>query len=657
MEYREQNQRVPAPKPLRILKTRRGDGQGVPFSIKGNPPIPIPRRRSSYAIHGPFFSDTPPLPELDKENYRLLERRQTKEYWHSLSSTPSSSGNFQNMENALENKRQIEALTTDNQRQRVLVPKNGFFSRVTQAFDFRNRQSSNEAINLDSSAAKVRPSAPISLAQSKKPVLNTQQERTFDTPLKGAESKQSREDTPPLPTQQLWVPRNRMRCKSRLPRNAPVTTAVVELTADALRTESGKELSTWVSVEILARVDNLANNLDDPSSAEVPLDVMIVVDNSISPDLLKGGCRNAFYVASSLDILIDRVAIGCMSANPGENLNLMLPLEAHSLDAIRNVFRSLPAFQLLHDDDQNQARLSGALKDASSFLLRHSSRLALCHLFLVTPCSSITIAGGWNERLRFHTISPENSVVINAPTAIGGWHLSASLDYDRPETTLKSNLKLVVRHLRTGIDSGLLSDLSVDLNPAEGYEVMALLGNTKRKYLRPGESWTLLVKVRERGQSGEEDNFHTPCSTSTDSLLMKDSMDTEELDNMIDQLHGMLKPTVNGTEARTIVTATVGYTNSCLAGSTTLKTGGSCKLGWIGVTNSEEKAFGEDHRSNATSCEAKIRGYGTSETIRTKVRRDSWRLGIKPDCENREFDEKQLSLKNNHATSRLDSDF
>ncbi|KMP07518.1 hypothetical protein CIHG_00379 [Coccidioides immitis H538.4] len=626
MEYREGNRHVPTPKPLRILKTRPREDQGLSSSVNLNSPIPIPRRRSSYAIPGSSFSDISPLPRLEKENRKSQPPRQKQRYWRSPLRTPSTSGNFSHLIHSSENKKQRDVLTSGNHRYPVLMSRNGFLSRVTQVFDFRSRHPGSNAISSDTISTLPQP-----LTYSKKSIIDAKRDNTSgdNPPLKEAEERQNRQYTPRLLTEQLRIPRARGNCKGRSPCNASITTALVELTADALRTHAGKELSTWLSVDIFARVDDLESNLDDQCYADIPLDVMIVVDNSarVAPDILKGASRTAFHVASSLDMLIDRAAIGCISPDGQENFNLMLPLGTHSLDVVRNVSRALSSFQLLYDLDQS--RLSGALKEASDLLIQHSAKSALCHLFFITTRSKISIPGVWDERLRFHTISPENSVTINAPTMVGGWHLSASLDHDAVESALRSNLKLLIRHLRTGIDSGVLSNLSIKLSAAKEYELIALLGDTKRKFLRPGESWTMLAKVRERGKVENVDQASSLYSTSPDSLLIKDSMNTEELDDMINQLHGMLEPSARDTEARTIVTAIVEYGNPCLPNTTSLRSEGRCELGWIGVPILADGMSNARYRQvNATSCQGQTTGHGTHEASIVKARSDSWGLGV-----------------------------
>lgn len=348
----------------------------------------------------------------------------------------------------------------------------------------------------------------------------------------------------------------------------------------------------------------------------------------MSLELLKGACRNAFDVASSLDKLTDRVAIGCMSTSPGEHLNLLLSLDTHRLDTVSNVFRSLPAFQLLRDEP---GHLSGTLKEASEFLLQQSGRSALCHLFLVTACSTVSIPGSLDGRLRLHTISPENSVLINSPTTISGWHLSASLDNDFADASLKPTLQRVVKHLRTGIDIGVLCDLVLNLTATAGYEVTAQLGDTERKRLRPGESWTMLVKIRERRCGVECNSPVSLNSVSSESLIIKESMDTKELDIMIDQLHGMLQPINHHRRINTAATATLEYANTCFGTSTSLKTQGTCTLSRIGTQSPSDTTLRANHRHSNAGSQTLGRRYGTGGTVRVRSRPHSWRLGIGQD--------------------------
>lgn len=151
-------------------------------------------------------------------------------------------------------------------------------------FDFKNRRPSGNAVGLDTPTVKTRSPLHTKTNHHKKSVIDLGKDYSPGDPntalVTAMEWKQNRQHTPTPAPRQLWIPRNRAKIVNRSPRNAPITTATVELTADALKTEAGNGFSTWLSVEVFARVENLESHLDGQCSAHVPLDVMIVVDNS-----------------------------------------------------------------------------------------------------------------------------------------------------------------------------------------------------------------------------------------------------------------------------------------------------------------------------------------------------------------------------------------
>lgn len=299
----------------------------------------------------------------------------------------------------------------------------------------------------------------------------------------------------------------------------------------------------------------------------------------ITPEALKGACRNAFQVAVCLDRLVDRLAVGCISSDPTQQLNILMPLCSYNLDTVRRIFRSLPAFQLQHDESSH-ARFTGAIREASSFLLRHSSRGALRHVFLVTARSTIHISeDGSGNQLRFHTISPENTVVMNTEKTIEGWHIPTSFDDDEGsyvEPVFKGKLKQAVDHLRMGIDSGYLCDLSVDFQTGVGTEIEAVLGDTERKTLRLGESWTMLVKVKAITESGYASSGEDENTNYLGDGGRRRTVPT--VDDMIDHLQGMLNPDSNMAEFHTILAATLDYKHSFLPSHTAMKTKGKCEV-------------------------------------------------------------------------------
>lgn len=161
-------------------------------------------------------------------------------------------------------------------------------SRVIDVLDFRNRPPDHPAEYGQKSPRVQSSTYSKALLRSKKSLFNLRRRRSTTTgedqdaafPENGPQLE--RHPTPPLPNNRLFVVKNRVKSNNgRSPHSPPVTTAAVELTVDALKTDAGREISTWVSIEVFAAVSNLTLGLDvQPSAAEDPLDVMILVDNS-----------------------------------------------------------------------------------------------------------------------------------------------------------------------------------------------------------------------------------------------------------------------------------------------------------------------------------------------------------------------------------------
>ena len=86
--------------------------------------------------------------------------------------------------------------------------------------------------------------------------------------------------TPPLDRADLHVAKNRTKSCARSPRGLPITSAKMELTMDALKIGAGEDLSTWVAVEIAAKINNVCVEPHGQVGGDVPLDAMILVHNS-----------------------------------------------------------------------------------------------------------------------------------------------------------------------------------------------------------------------------------------------------------------------------------------------------------------------------------------------------------------------------------------
>ncbi|KAK2786010.1 hypothetical protein FQN52_008006 [Onygenales sp. PD_12] len=573
---------IPATQPLRIFKQRLKTDSAI--SLKGGlPPYSIPRRHSSYAIRRTQqFANAPPLPPLPpkQESPRSYVPHATGGYSHPgiLSASRAAVGG--SMGSTDRGSDQGRRVGSNNTLQRA-SSRGGLFARVFQALDFnRPRQPSPAA--PDFAISDQSPRAYVG-ASSGNPQRYASKSNVRDDapPNPLSRSQTSGRKSPPCFRPNLHVAKHRTRVHARSARPPPITNANINVMMDAMKISAREDLFTWVAVEITASVSNLSGDIDTQTTCDVPLDVMIIVDNSatMSPELLKGACNTVLHVASSMDMLIDRLAIGCISADPEQNLQLLLPLGTCNLDVIQRLLRSMHVFRLQHDEP-NQTRVSKALHEAANLLMRCSSRGALRHIFVVTSNSTISLrvmSTNIKSRIRFHTISPEPVLVIRAPEHIDGWHLPASFDDEEDHDgigALKDNLKEIMRHLRMGLDPGFLSDLSVSFSGAAGCSIEAILGDPKCACLRPGEKWTILVKVK-----AVSENAGTSRGTNNDAqntTCADGSQVDSDVDHIIDQLHGLLGSSNH--ETQNLFSVILEYNHSAFSNGAVIRLENKCEI-------------------------------------------------------------------------------
>lgn len=77
-------------------------------------------------------------------------------------------------------------------------------------------------------------------------------------------------------------PRDSITPIPRIPRHVPITSAAVNLVPNSLKSSPGQDKSTWISAVITASINDFTSgvNIIGPYDADIPLDVMILVDNS-----------------------------------------------------------------------------------------------------------------------------------------------------------------------------------------------------------------------------------------------------------------------------------------------------------------------------------------------------------------------------------------
>ncbi|PGH07156.1 hypothetical protein GX51_01943 [Blastomyces parvus] len=579
---------IPATLPLRIFKQRLPtvpEATSTIYSKSCAPPYAIPRRHSSYAIRRPLWLSTAPqYSTLQVKQDSLRSSKSHNIETRSLFDLPllsfrSFSSNRASMDEELNERSRSE----ENNVMPRIPSKSRIFARVAQVLDFSKSGHSSLGPASSGYSRLNRPTRvytePNSPNVHRYP-LDHKVREPISTRLTAPPEKFGQR-TPPFARTNLCVPKHRNNVHTRFSCPLPITSAKIDITMDAMKISAREDFFTWAAVEISANV-NWERELETQIGCEVPLDIMVLLDNSASmpPALLKGACNTVLHLASSMDMLLDRLAIGCISADPEQNLQLLLPLSACNLDVIRGLLQSVQIFEW-PGVEPNLTRTSKALHEASNLLLRYSSRGALRHVFVVTANLGISlseITTNIRSRVRFHTISPEPVLVVSASEPMDGWHLSASFDDEEENDgvhALRDNLKKVMRHLRFGLDPGVLSNLSIGLDGQNGCDIEAILGETKCKALRPGEKWTLLVKIKAVSGAMEELSVH---GDRTQNPIDND------VDHMIDQLHGLLRPS-NRADSEKIFNVNLQHSHSALSGSV-IKLESKCEITHLPRNNS-----------------------------------------------------------------------
>ncbi|KAI5797587.1 hypothetical protein EDC01DRAFT_727301 [Geopyxis carbonaria] len=93
----------------------------------------------------------------------------------------------------------------------------------------------------------------------------------------------------------------------------------------------------------------------------------------------------------------------------------------------------------------------------------------------------------------------------------------------------------ILKIIRTNIDVGKLQDVKVFIQPGDGCEIKAVLGNTSLGTMFPGERRTVLVKVRV---------LNIKDWTGTETINGNETIDFDELERQLEATLGELKTTI-----------------------------------------------------------------------------------------------------------------
>lgn len=192
----------------------------------------------------------------------------------------------------------------------------------------------------------------------------------------------------------------------------------------------------------------------------------------------------------------DRIALGYVDGAATNQFQLLLPLGFHSVDDIRaalNIFARRTPF-----DKQDPPDLGVAIQEVSR-VFSSSPRIAYCHLFFVSSMLPANYSVPWiDQAIGFHTITPQSFVPLTHLNKQPGWHIF--YDFGTEETHKKRthftrNVQIVIRHIRVGLRPGYLTQVKIDLTPGSGCQIEPVNKTYQIASLRPGETWTLPVRV------------------------------------------------------------------------------------------------------------------------------------------------------------------
>lgn len=264
-------------------------------------------------------------------------------------------------------------------------------------------------------------------------------------------------------------------------------------------------------------------------------------------------------LASNLVHNHDRIAIACIDGAAKPGFEILLPLGFHSLEVVRSTLNKFAQRQQLvkHADHLD---LGNVIEHVAN-MFGTSTRAAFCHLFFASanPPDHLLIPY-IDQAIGFHTITPQACLPVTRPNLQAGWHISYDVGAQEVCPTgahFIRKVSKVIRHLRTGIRPGIISDLKLSLLPSHGCSIQTVINGTQLTCLRAGETWVIPIQISvpsafERRARASDSPVHSPVF---EDLLA-------QIDELLEEYTGeMVQP---------VLTAAVNYRHSLLPSPNTI---------------------------------------------------------------------------------------
>ena len=265
-----------------------------------------------------------------------------------------------------------------------------------------------------------------------------------------------------------------------------------------------------VAVDIERSVYNAART-EAQLVSPVPLDVVVVVDNSIysSPTTLIASCDLTIFLASILDPARDMLAVFCTYQTSSTSFQKPSDplLRSANVTKIRTAVDAIEA--CLTKPGRNYLR---DLLDKAQGLLDQASRPpndrreASRHIFVFTANTSDVDGTALEHETQVHVVCPGCVPWrgrTNAPTH--GWYLTAQYNHQAkvdnphakaPDDPLRSSFRALVSQARIGYHPDKFTNFKVSFKARAYCSIKYLIGTTELSELRPGEIRTVFVSVK-----------------------------------------------------------------------------------------------------------------------------------------------------------------
>ena len=202
------------------------------------------------------------------------------------------------------------------------------------------------------------------------------------------------------------------------------------------------------------------------------------------------GCS---LVLSNLKPEVDHFAIGYLDKHSGSQLKMLLPLGFNSMASAQRALEAFEFAQISSDDtDTREPVACDAIRRAAAMLSGPGLASPGHILFISARQNSRVFMPLVDENISIHTMSPDFRFEFENRVP-RGWHVFSNGECHgnrhAAKQLFRSRIHKMMRHMRTGFDSGIVTNLQVHLAARDGGLVREVWGRAP--------SWMSPARVRD----------------------------------------------------------------------------------------------------------------------------------------------------------------